>query len=112
LFLDAIQAKVIAEQNVERMRHETEERRVEAEQIEIAAKAEAFRITTEAEAEAAAIELIQAQIAQNQAYIDYLKIIQWNGILPQVIGEGVNPFVVLGANDNVMGNNPAGPPAQ
>ncbi|MCL2109625.1 MAG: prohibitin family protein [Oscillospiraceae bacterium] len=99
-FLEAVENKVVAEQDVARMRHQTEERRIEAEQIEIAAKAEAFRITTEAEAEAAAIALIQAQIAQNVNYIEYLKIVNWNGVLPMVIGDGVNPFVVLGANDN------------
>jgi regulator of protease activity HflC (stomatin/prohibitin superfamily) len=93
------------------MRHRTEEVRVEAEQIEIAAKAQAFRITTEAEAESKAIELIQAQIAQNREYIEYLKIIQWNGILPQVIGDGVNPFVVLGA-ENMPAARPVQQPAE
>ncbi|MCL2634920.1 MAG: prohibitin family protein [Oscillospiraceae bacterium] len=102
-FENAIQAKVIAEQDVERMRHKTEERRVEAEQIRIAADAEAARIRIEAEAEANAIELIQAQIANNPYYIEYLKIINWNGILPQVIGEGVNPFVVLDGTGGMVG---------
>jgi len=104
-FLDAVQAKVVAAQEIEQMEHQTERRRVEAEQIEITAKAEAFRITTEATAEAEAIRLIQEQIAQNREYIEYLKIIQWNGILPQVIGDGVNPFVVLGADNIPAGNN-------
>jgi regulator of protease activity HflC (stomatin/prohibitin superfamily) len=100
-FEAAIQAKVIAEQDVERMRHKTEERRVEAEQIRIAAEAEATRITTEATAEAEAIRLIQEQIARNPEYIEYLKILEWNGVLPQVIGDGVNPFVVIGDTSNI-----------
>jgi len=108
-FLAAVENKVVAEQNVAQMRHRTEERRVEAEQIRIAAEAEAARITTEATAEAEAIELIQAQLADSPAYIEYLKIINWNGILPQVIGDGVNPFVVLdsGGFANRTASSPA-----
>jgi len=110
-FEDSIQRKVIAEQDALRMENVTVMREEEARQVVIAAQASADSVLIEAEAEAQAIALIQAQIAQNQAYIDYLKIIQWNGILPQVIGEGVNPFVVLGANDNVMNDNrPNQPP--
>jgi len=112
-FASAVQAKVIAEQDVERMRHKTEERRVEAEQVRITAQAQADRIKTEAEAEAEAIKMIQEQIAQNYEYIEYLKIIEWDGILPQVIGEGVNPFVVLDgtgrAGTNSQNPTPAPP---
>ncbi|MCL1822923.1 MAG: prohibitin family protein [Oscillospiraceae bacterium] len=98
-FLEAVENKVVAEQDVVQMRHRTEEKRVEAEQIEISAKAQAFRITTEAAAEAEAIALIQEQLTASPQYIEYLKIQNWNGILPQVIGDGVNPFVVLGAGN-------------
>lgn len=105
-FEAAIQAKVIAEQDALRMENVTVMREEEARQVVIAANARADSVLIEAEAEAAAIALIQAQIAQNQAYIDYLKIIQWNGILPQVIGDGVNPFVVLGS-ENIPQNRPA-----
>jgi len=108
-FEAAIESKVIAAQDVQRMRHRTDERRVEAEQIEITARAQAEKIRTEAEAEAEAIKLIQAQLVESPAYIDYLKIIQWNGTLPQVIGDGVNPFVVLGSENY---NAPQSRPAQ
>jgi regulator of protease activity HflC (stomatin/prohibitin superfamily) len=99
-FEDSIQRKVIAEQDALRMVNVTEMREEEAKQVVIAAQASADSVLIEAESEAKAIALIQAQIAQNREYIEYLKIIQWNGILPQVIGDGVNPFVVLGA-DNI-----------
>ncbi|MDR2558308.1 MAG: prohibitin family protein [Oscillospiraceae bacterium] len=110
-FEDSIQRKVIAEQDALRMENVTVMRREEAEQVVIAAQARADSVLIEAKAEAEAIELIQAQIAQNQAYIEYLKIINWNGILPQVIGDGVNPFVVLGADNNNMAR-PANQPVE
>jgi regulator of protease activity HflC (stomatin/prohibitin superfamily) len=101
-FLDAVESKIIADQRAHEAANRTNERRHEAEQRVIAAKAEADAILVKAEAEAEAIALIQEQIAQNLAYIEYLKIISWNGILPQVIGDGVNPFVVL---DGTSGGN-------
>jgi regulator of protease activity HflC (stomatin/prohibitin superfamily) len=110
-FEAAIQAKVIAEQDALRMENVTVMREEEARQVVIAANARAESAIIEAEAEARAIELIQQQIAQNREYIDYLKIIQWNGILPQVIGDGVNPFVVLGS-ENLPANRPANQPAE
>ncbi|MCL2019131.1 MAG: prohibitin family protein [Oscillospiraceae bacterium] len=109
-FEAAIQNKVIAEQKALEAQNRTEERRHEAEQAVIAAQGRADSLLAEATAEAEAIALIQAQISQSPQYIEYLKIIQWDGILPQVIGDGVNPFVVLGANDNaptVRNNQPS-----
>ncbi|MDR2532264.1 MAG: prohibitin family protein [Oscillospiraceae bacterium] len=110
-FEESIQRKVIAEQDALRMENVTVMREEEAKQVVIAAEARAESAIIEAEAEARAIELIQAQIAQNREYIEYLKIINWNGILPQVIGDGVNPFVVLGANEQLP-NRPAAPVEQ
>jgi regulator of protease activity HflC (stomatin/prohibitin superfamily) len=98
-FLDAVESKNIAAQRALEAQNRTAERQHEATQRVIAAQAEADSVLVKATAEAEAIALIQEQIAQNRAYIDYLKIINWNGILPQVIGDGVNPFVVLGAEN-------------
>jgi len=102
-FEAAIQAKVIANQDVLKQENITREREEQAKQVVIAAEARAKSVLVEAEADAEAIALIQAQLAQNPEYIDYLKIIHWNGVLPMVIGDGVNPFVVL---DGHSGNSP------
>ncbi|MCL2638472.1 MAG: prohibitin family protein [Oscillospiraceae bacterium] len=110
-FEESIQRKVIAEQDAFRMENVTVMREEEAKQVVIAAEARAESAIIEAEAEARAIELIQAQIAQNREYIEYLKIMNWNGILPQVIGDGVNPFVVLGS-ENIPAQRPAQQPAE
>ncbi|MCL1788992.1 MAG: prohibitin family protein [Oscillospiraceae bacterium] len=95
-FEESIQAKVIAEQKALQMINITREKEEQAKQVVIAAEAEAESVLVKAEAEAKAIALIQEQISRNAGYIEYLKIINWDGILPQVIGDGVNPFVVLG----------------
>jgi regulator of protease activity HflC (stomatin/prohibitin superfamily) len=102
-FESSIQAKVIAAQDALRMQNKTAERQEEAKQVVIAAQAQADSKLIQAEAEAKSIDLIQQQIAAGPSYIDYLMISNWNGILPQVIGDGVNPFVVLNSASGAGG---------
>ena len=94
-FEQSIQAKVIAAQEALKMQNKTVEREEEARQKVIAAQAEADSQKIKAEAEAYAIEVVQEQLAKSPNYIDYLKINNWNGELPQAIGNEINPFIVL-----------------
>ena len=94
-FEQSIQAKVIAAQDALKMQNKTAEREEEAKQKVIAAQAEADSQKIKAEAEAYAIEVVQKQLADSPGYIDYLKIIQWDGTLPQAIGNEINPFFPL-----------------
>ena len=94
-FEESIQAKVIAEQDALKMENKTKEKEEEAKQVVIAAQAEADSVRIAAEAQADAIALIQKQLQSSPNYIDYLTIERWNGVLPQVISDGVNPFVAL-----------------
>ena len=94
-FEQSIQAKVIAAQDALKMQNKTAEREEEAKQQVIAAQAEADSQKIKAEAEAYAIEVVQKQLADSPGYIDYLKIIQWDGVLPQAIGNEVNQFFPL-----------------
>ena len=50
-----------------------------------------------ADAEAYSIQAVQEQLAKSPNYIDYLKINNWNGVLPQAIGTEVNPFIGIDA---------------
>lgn len=105
-FEEAIQAKVIAEQDALKMQNKTKEKDEEAKQVRIAAQAEADAKKIAAEAEAEAIKLIQQQLANSPNYVDYLKIDRWNGELPQVVSDGVNPFVALnGASGTAVRND-------
>lgn len=101
-FEQSIQAKVIAAQDALKMQNKTAEREEEAKQKVIAAQAEADSQKIKADAEAYAIKAVQEQLASSPNYIDYLKINNWNGELPQAIGNEVNPFFAL---DNKSGSS-------
>ena len=105
-FEESIQAKVIAEQDALKMENKTKEKQEEAKQVVIAAQADADSKRIAAEAEADAIKVIQEQLQSSPNYIEYLKVDRWNGQLPQVVSDGVNPFVAL--DSNTAGNTAAG----
>ncbi len=94
-FEQSIQGKVIAAQDALKMQNKTAERQEEAKQQVIAAQAEADSAKIKADAEAYAIEAVQKQLKESPDYIEYLKVTQWDGVLPQVVSDGVNPFVAL-----------------
>lgn len=104
-FEESIQAKVIAEQDALKMENKTKAIAEEGKQTVIAAQAEADSKKIAAEAEAEAIRLIQEQLANSPNYTDYLKIERWNGVLPQVVSDGANPFVALDSSANAAANN-------
>lgn len=103
-FEESIQAKVIAEQDALKMENKTKETEEVGKQTRIAAQAEADAKRIAAEAEAEAIRLIQEQLANSPNYTDYLKIERWNGVLPQVVSDGANPFVALDSSVNTSGS--------
>lgn len=94
-FEESIQAKVIAAQDALKMQNKTAEREEEAKQQVIAAQAEADSLKIKADAEAYAIKAVQEQLNSSPNYIDYLKINNWDGKLPQAIGTEVNPFIAI-----------------
>lgn len=98
-FEQSIQAKVIAAQDALKMQNKTAEREEEAKQQVIAAQAEADSQKIKADAEAYAIKVVQEQLTQSPNYIEYLKINNWDGVLPQAIGTEVNPFIALDSVD-------------
>lgn len=101
-FEQSIQAKVIAAQDALKMQNKTAEREEEAKQKVIAAQADADSQKIKADAEAYAIETIQKQLTQSPNYIDYMKINNWDGVLPQVVGDA-NPFVAIESSKAVTG---------
>ncbi|MCM1333750.1 MAG: prohibitin family protein [Bacteroides sp.] len=94
-FESSIQAKVIAAQDALKMENKTREEEEKGKQTVIAAQAEADSVKLAADAQAYAIEVVQEKLESSPNYIEYLKITNWNGVLPQVISDGVNPFFVL-----------------
>lgn len=105
-FEQSIQNKVIAAQDALKMENKTKEKEEEAKQIVIAAQAEADSQKLEADAQAYAIQVVQEQLKNSPDYIDYLKITNWNGVLPQVMSDGINPFLVLDNEDEQQKTTP------
>lgn len=106
-FEQSIQAKVIAAQDALKMQNKTAEREEEAKQKVIAAQAEADSQKIKADAEAYAIQAVQEQLAKSPNYIDYLKITNWDGVLPQAIGTEVNPFIALDGSSSTANTTAA-----
>ncbi len=99
-FEQSIQAKVIAAQDALKMENKTKEKEEEAKQIVIAAEAEAESQKLAADAQAYSIQVVQEQLKNSPDYNEYLKITNWNGVLPQVMSDGINPFLVLDSEDD------------
>ncbi len=106
-FEQSIQNKVIAAQDALKMENKTKEKEEEAKQIVIAAQAEADSQKLAADAQAYAIQVVQEQLKNSPDYIDYLKITNWNGVLPQVMSDGINPFLVLDTEEDEQTSAPS-----
>lgn len=97
-FNAAIEAKQTAQQAALKAEQDLNRIRIEAEQKVVNAQAEANATKAKADAEAYAIEVIQKQLAQSEAYLEYQKIQKWNGQLPMVQGDGSPIIDMRGAS--------------
>lgn len=89
----AVEAKQVAQQQVETQRQVLAQREIEAQQKVATAKGEAESILVVAQGQAKANDALARSISP--ILVQYKGIERWNGILPQVSG-GAVPFVDLG----------------
>jgi len=89
----AIEAKQVAQQQVETQRQVLAQREIEAQQKVATAKGEAESILVVAQGQAKANDALSRSISP--ILVQYKGIEKWNGILPQVSG-GAVPFINLG----------------
>jgi regulator of protease activity HflC (stomatin/prohibitin superfamily) len=89
----AIEAKQIAQQQVETQRQVLAQREIEAQQKVASAKGEAESILVVAQGQAKANDALSRSI--NPILVQYRGIERWNGVLPQVSG-GALPLIDLG----------------
>jgi regulator of protease activity HflC (stomatin/prohibitin superfamily) len=89
----AIEAKQVAQQQVETQRQVLAQREIEAQQKVVTAKGEAESILVVAQGQAKANEVLARSISG--ILVEYKGIEKWNGVLPQVSG-GAVPFVDIG----------------
>jgi len=89
----AVEAKQVAQQQVETQRQVLFQREIEAQQKVATAKGEAESILVVAQGQAKANDALSRSISP--ILVEYKGIEKWNGILPQFTG-GVVPFIDLG----------------
>ncbi len=90
---NAVEAKQIAQQQVETQRQILAQREIEAQQKIATAKGEAESILVVAQGQAKANDALARSISP--ILVQYKSIERWNGILPQVSGGGI-PLIDLG----------------
>jgi regulator of protease activity HflC (stomatin/prohibitin superfamily) len=101
----AIEAKQVAQQQVETQKQVLAQREIEAQQKVATAKGEAESIQVVAQGQAKANEVLSRSISP--ILVQYKSIEKWNGILPQVSG-GAVPFVDLGKIGGLSGGTEGG----
>jgi regulator of protease activity HflC (stomatin/prohibitin superfamily) len=89
----AIEAKQVAQQQVETQKQILAQREIEAQQKVATAKGESGSILLVAQGQAKANEILSGSITP--ILVSYKSIEKWNGVLPQVSG-GAIPFIDLG----------------
>lgn len=95
-FEENIRLKVAAEVEAQTTKNKTATLEEQARQKVIQAQADADAQKVKADAEAYAIRVVQEQLDKSPQYIELIKAQNWNGELPQVMGNSINPFVTLG----------------
>jgi regulator of protease activity HflC (stomatin/prohibitin superfamily) len=95
LFAQAIEAKVEAEQRALQAENDLRRIEVEARQFEAQSVGIAQANIAEASGEAEAINIINEALSNNPHYLEWLKIQNWDGVLPLVVGEGGTPFIQI-----------------
>ena len=96
----AVEAKQVAQQQVETQRQVLFQREIEAQQKVATAKGEAESISVVAQGQAKANEVLSRSISP--ILVQYKTIEKWNGILPQVSGGGI-PLIDLGKPEGFLG---------
>ena len=96
----AVEAKQVAQQQVETQRQVLFQREIEAQQKVATAKGEAESISVVAQGQAKANEALSRSISP--ILVQYKTIEKWNGILPQVSGGGI-PLIDLGKPEGFLG---------
>ena len=98
----AIEAKQVAQQQVETQKQVLAQREIEAQQKVATAKGEAESILVVAQGQAKANDALSRSISP--ILVQYKGIEKWNGILPQVSG-GAVPFIDLGKMGGLSGGS-------
>jgi regulator of protease activity HflC (stomatin/prohibitin superfamily) len=104
-YAGAIEAKQVAQQQVETQKQVLAQREIEAQQKVATAKGEAESILVVAQGQAKANDALSRSISP--ILVQYKSVEKWNGTLPQVSG-GAVPFIDLGKTGGLSGGAEGG----
>ena len=98
----AIEAKATAEQTLGEQQRQLEIIKVQAQQAVAQAQGAAEAKVAAATAEAKSVQLINEQLKQSPAYVQYIIASKWDGKLPQyILGGGTLPFINIPTSTSV-----------
>lgn len=107
-YMTAVLQKEQAREAAEREKHSLEQQRLKALQAvnsaeanatakRLEADAEAYRISTVADAEAESIRLIVEELRGNHLFVEYARVQRWNGVMPKtLLSDDVTALVPTG----------------
>ena len=94
-FREAIESKVVAEQQALKAENDLNRIKVEARQAEAHAKGIANAEIAQATGKAEAIGILESKLEQSPNYLKLFGLEKWDGVLPLVTGDGATPFIQI-----------------
>jgi regulator of protease activity HflC (stomatin/prohibitin superfamily) len=95
VFNQAIELKVVSSQNKLKADNDLERMKVEAEQKKIEAEGYKEAKIQSALGDAESIKIVNDALSSNPNYLDWLKITKWNGVQPMYVGGNAQPMITI-----------------
>src|SRR5580692_8588313 len=96
--IDSINTKIQASQNAMKVENEVATSRAEAQKTIVEAEARGKQILINAESQAKANRILAESLTRE--FVEYQKILKWNGQLPQITGQGAIPMINFKGRSN------------
>lgn len=93
--IQSINSKIQASQNAMKVQNEVATARAEAQKTIVQAQARGQQILINAESQAKANRILAESLTPE--FVEYQKILRWNGVLPQMTGANAVPFINIGS---------------
>lgn len=101
-FTDTIEQSQVARQQLVTQQNVLEKVRIDAQQQVVQASASKNATILEAQGQAEAITLLQDALSKSPNYVEYQKVLKWDGILPRVSSDSGN--IITLPQDILVGN--------
>ena len=95
VFNQAIELKVVSSQNKLKADNDLERMKIEAEQAKVQASGLKEAKVQSALGDAESIKIVNDALSSNPNYLDWLKITKWNGVQPMYVGGNAQPMITI-----------------